>query len=253
MERSPSLSLVFGLIALLLIFCISTSTFLKLYKRAIVELRGTASDETAKLYEDQDGIATEETQKEYSATVPKSIALWCSLLGFSASMSIAIYSTVHPALDLYVEHWLSFGTWVRLCIAKSLLFPQINASVVMSCRPDHIHRPGARLCEEIQLWMSKCIGLCPLDRFYLYPDGDTLLLSVFILVFRRICRLGGAANLYCCDMLSSMSELAQTPSRGRWGYSNRRPVHRFSARPIFFQLGWGHPRLSPKKQNFWFG
>ena len=141
MERSPSPSLVFGSIALLLIFCISTPTFLRLYKRAIIELRGTASDETSKLYEDEDGIATEETQKEYSATVPKSIALWCSLLGFSASMSIAIYSTVHPALDLYVEHWLSFCTWVRLSVAKFLLFLQINSWVVMSCRPDHIRRP----------------------------------------------------------------------------------------------------------------
>ena len=141
MERSPSPSLVFGLIALLLIFFISTPTFLRLYKRAIVELRGTASDETSKLYEDEDGIATEETQKGYSAAVPKSIALLCSLLGFSASMSIAVYSTVHPTLDLYVEHWLSLGTWVRLSNAKSLLFLQINASVVMSCRPDHIHLP----------------------------------------------------------------------------------------------------------------
>ena len=141
MERSPSPSLVFGLIALLLIFFISTPTFLRLYKRAIVELRGTASDETSKLYEDEDGIATEETQKGYSAAVPKSIALLCSLLGFSASMSIAVYSTVHPTLDLYVEHWLSLGTWVRLSHAKSLLFLQINALVVMSCRPDHIHLP----------------------------------------------------------------------------------------------------------------
>ena len=141
MERSPSPSLVFGLIALLLIFSISTPTFLRLYKRAIVELRGTASDETSKLYEDEDGIATEETQKGYSAAVPKSIALLCSLLGFSASMSIAVYSTIHPTLDLYVEHWLSFGTWVRLSNAKSLLFLQTHASVVMSCRPEHIYLP----------------------------------------------------------------------------------------------------------------
>ena len=140
MERSQSPSLVFGLIALLLIFLISTPTFLRLYK-AIVQLRGAPSDETSKLYEDEDGIATEETQKGYSAAVPKFIALLCSLLGFSASLGIAVYSTVHPTLDLYVEHWLSFGTWVRLRIAKSLHFLQINASVVMSCRPDHLHRP----------------------------------------------------------------------------------------------------------------
>ena len=141
MDRSPSLSLVFGLITLLLIFLVSTPTFLGVYKRAIVELRRPASDETSKLYEDEDGIATEETQKEYSAAVPKSIALLCSLLGLSASTGIAVYSTVHPTLDLYVEHWLGFATWVRLSIAKSLLFLQINASVVMSRHSDCIHLP----------------------------------------------------------------------------------------------------------------
>ena len=122
MERSPSPSLVLGVLTLLLIFLISTLTFRRLYKKAIVELRGTASDDTSKLYKDEDGIATEETQKKYSAAVPKSVALLCSLLGFSASMSVAVYSTVYPTLDLYVEHWLSFGTWVRLSNARSLIF-----------------------------------------------------------------------------------------------------------------------------------
>ena len=141
MERSPNPSLVFGLVTLLLIFFISTPTFFRLYKRAIVELRGTVSDETSKLYEDKDGIATEETQKGYSAAVPKYIALLCSLLGFSASVCIAVYSTVHPTLDLYLEHWLSFGIWVRFCTTMPLLFLQINTLVVMSCCPDHIHCP----------------------------------------------------------------------------------------------------------------
>ena len=122
MDRSPSPSLVLGVLTLLLIFLISTPTFRRLYKRAIVGLRGTASDDTSKLYKDEDGIATEETQKGYSAAVPKSVALLCSLVGFSASMSVAVYSTVYPTLDLYVEHWLSFGTWVRLSNARSLVF-----------------------------------------------------------------------------------------------------------------------------------
>ena len=67
---------------------------------------------TSKLYEDEDGIATEDTQKEYSAALPKYTALSCSILGFLASIITAVSATVHPTLNLRLELWLSFGIWV---------------------------------------------------------------------------------------------------------------------------------------------
>ena len=111
MELSSSPSAVVGLIVLILIFLTSIPTFLNIYKRVTSKARSAPLDETSKLYRDEDGIATEESQREFSASVPKYIALSCSLLGFSASISIAIFSTVHPASNLCVEYWLSFGTW----------------------------------------------------------------------------------------------------------------------------------------------
>ena len=112
MEPSPSPSAIVGLVALILIFFTSIPTFLLLFKRVTSKARGNLPDETSRLYEDEDGIATKETQEAYSAAVPKYTALLCSLLGFAASTSIAILTTAHPTLNSYVEHWLSFGTWV---------------------------------------------------------------------------------------------------------------------------------------------
>lgn len=120
MEHSLSLSAVVALVAQILIFLTSIPRFLTVCKRARSKARGDNSDETFKLYEDKDGIATEETQKRYSAAVPKYFALSCSLLGFSASTSIAVFSTVHPTLNLYVEHWLSFGIWVRMSCKRGV-------------------------------------------------------------------------------------------------------------------------------------
>ena len=120
MEHSQSLSAIIALITLILILFTSIPHLLTVCKRARSKARGDSPDETFKLYEDEDGIATEEAQKKYSAAMPKYFALSCSLLGFSASTSIAVFSTVHPTLDLYVEHWLSFGIWVRMLFKRAV-------------------------------------------------------------------------------------------------------------------------------------
>lgn len=114
MEPSPSPSAVVGLTALILVFFTSLPTFLRLFNRATLRARGNAPIEISKLYEDEDGIATEETQKGYTATLPKYLALSCSVLGFSASLGLAVFTTVHPKLNQYVENWLSFSTWVNM-------------------------------------------------------------------------------------------------------------------------------------------
>lgn len=116
MEPSPSTSSIAGLTALILVFFTSIPTFLRIFKRATSKARGNTPNDASKLYQDQDGIATEETQKRYTAALPKYLALSFSVLGLSASLGIAVYATVHPTLNLYVENWLSFGTWVWILL-----------------------------------------------------------------------------------------------------------------------------------------
>lgn len=114
MKRSPNPSAIVGIIALILVFFTSIPTFLRVIKRTTSKARRNPHIETSKFYEDEDGIATEETQKGYNAALPKYLALSFSVLGFLASLGIAIYTTVHPTLNLHFENWLSVGTWVRM-------------------------------------------------------------------------------------------------------------------------------------------
>ena len=114
MEFSHSASSIAGLTALILIVLASIPTFVSFFQGAISKARVSAPGEASKLYEDEDGIATEETQKEYTAALPKYLALSLSVLGLSISIATAVYTTVSPTLILYFEHWLSVATWVRM-------------------------------------------------------------------------------------------------------------------------------------------
>ena len=113
MERPSNFSAIVALTALILVFFTSLPAFVRVLKRGTLKAMVEVPYETSKLYEDEDGIATEEAQKGYTAAVPKYIALSCSMLGLSASMGIAVHTTVHPMLHLCLENWLSVGTWVR--------------------------------------------------------------------------------------------------------------------------------------------
>ena len=121
MQPSPSSPVIVGLTALILVFLTSTPTFLRIFKKVASNAKVNVPDQISKLYKDEDGIATEDTQKRYSVALPKYIALSCSVLGISASLSIAVFTSVHSSSNLYVENWLSFGTWVRL-LSKYLIY-----------------------------------------------------------------------------------------------------------------------------------
>ena len=70
-------------------------------------------DDVHKLYEDEDGTATEETQKEYSVALPTYLALSSAIIGFLASLTNALFTTVFPIVNLCTESWLIFGCWVQ--------------------------------------------------------------------------------------------------------------------------------------------
>ena len=110
---TPNPSTIASLTALILVFFLTVPTFWSLFNQARSKARGSDYEEIHKLYEDRDGVATEESQKRYSAAIPKYIAASSSLLGFIASIAIAAFTSVHSATHPCLENWLSFGTWVR--------------------------------------------------------------------------------------------------------------------------------------------
>ncbi len=111
MVSAPSPSAIAGLTAFLLVFCCTVPTFWSLFDRARSKPKSCEFEVEHKLYEDQDGVATEESQKGYSATIPKYIALSSSVTGFLASVAIAAFASVHGETE-HIGHWLVFATWV---------------------------------------------------------------------------------------------------------------------------------------------
>lgn len=125
MEHSRRASSIAGLTVLILVLLTTIPTSIRFFKRTTSKARSNEPNDTSNLYQDEDGIATAETQKAYTATLPTYLALSCSVLGFSASVGIAIYSTAHPTLNPYFEHWLSVGTWVRIASRPRSLYKLI--------------------------------------------------------------------------------------------------------------------------------
>lgn len=98
-------------VALVFIAIIASTAFLNL----VIKLRRNSKngyDEGQKLYEDEDGIATEESQKEYSATLPRYLLLASCAMGTLIAIAGSILSTLHPSKSPFVECWITFGSWV---------------------------------------------------------------------------------------------------------------------------------------------
>lgn len=63
-------------------------------------------------YEDDDGVATLESQEAFSDFVPRLIVLLGSMTGTVDCLASAVLTTTREALPLFVEQWLQFATWV---------------------------------------------------------------------------------------------------------------------------------------------
>lgn len=68
---------------------------------------------TAELYEDQDGVATEESMVKYSAKWPKTFLSVFATLGFAFATASAVLATVNQSgTFVLIQNWLSFLQWV---------------------------------------------------------------------------------------------------------------------------------------------
>jgi hypothetical protein len=102
-------SLISGAVGLALILFCSIPSFLELTSTVWTLKRYTL----AKVYEDKDGVATEEGTEKFSAKVPKIIIATLSLLGLAVSTTLAVLGTLGWAKDgLFIESWINCGAWV---------------------------------------------------------------------------------------------------------------------------------------------
>lgn len=112
MAASLSLSAIAGLIALISIFLITVPTLVSFYNRVNIQAKSNGYEEVHKLYEDRDGVATEESQKAFSTAIPTYIALSGCIVGLLASFVMAVFTSTHSTGYFFIENWLVFGSWV---------------------------------------------------------------------------------------------------------------------------------------------
>lgn len=101
-------SLACGAIGLCLILLSATSSL----RRIAPRLRSWNEERLPKIYEDKDGAATLETTSSYSTTTQKVIICALSVLGFGASVSLAVLGTVRRDDISFLENWLNAASWV---------------------------------------------------------------------------------------------------------------------------------------------
>jgi hypothetical protein len=67
----------------------------------------------SQIYEDKDGIASEESMAAYSAKAPKIILSLFTLAGFLTSIPLAVFGTLNRDYDsMFIENWLIAAHWV---------------------------------------------------------------------------------------------------------------------------------------------
>jgi hypothetical protein len=66
------------------------------------------------VYEDKDGIASEESMAAYSAKTPKILLTIFAVFGLLTATSLAVLGTLNRDHDFtFIQNWLNVAQWVR--------------------------------------------------------------------------------------------------------------------------------------------
>lgn len=90
------------------------------WKQIISKRKDGYEEIAADLYEDEDGIATVESEAKYSTYTQKGFMLLGTLIGLGFSLSTAIRSTGDRTSSGYISDWLVFVSWVYHSIQKKI-------------------------------------------------------------------------------------------------------------------------------------
>lgn len=201
MDQYSTPSTVASLTALVLTFSFTTPTLLRIYDRLRSRSKVNGYDDVHKLYEDEDGAATEETQKEFSAALPTYLALSSALIGCLASIINAVITTVPPIAGLSVESWVISGCWVCEVLslyARSMLIDRqsLLVTTIVSIATEHesVTRFDYGRLSAISS-TAILIALCVRCRVFLSDTNDIKVYDILVAV--QVV----AAILYCVSSL----------------------------------------------------
>ena len=122
-----TLALAAGGTGVCVLTLISVPSVIRLAKDALECVRSASSpstrgyqalsedgDASKSLYEDEDGVATKESELEYSTKIPIITTIICSVVGLVASTLSAVLGLKSTQLPEFVliGNWLNFVAWV---------------------------------------------------------------------------------------------------------------------------------------------
>jgi hypothetical protein len=111
-------SVLAGSLALVIVAACSIPATLNL-ARKVYNAKPDGYQHVNDIYEDEDGKASEESQKKYSTIIPRATALIASIAGLSTHIADAVLTLLrgHSTFGVTVEAWLRIGSWV--CCLKT--------------------------------------------------------------------------------------------------------------------------------------
>lgn len=111
---STTTSLAAAIVCLVLVFSLSLPAVWQIGKRQLVSRADYQA--LSEKYEDEDGVATRDSEEAYTDFVPKLLLLLVSVVGTLDALSLGILATTRVKLFLKFESWLIFGAWLLLIL-----------------------------------------------------------------------------------------------------------------------------------------
>lgn len=91
----------------------------KLWKQVLSKRKDSYDEITANLYQDEDGVATLDSEARYSTYMQKVFILLGTVAGMGFSLLIAIRSTGSRQDLEFISNWLVFFSWVNTPLINS--------------------------------------------------------------------------------------------------------------------------------------
>lgn len=110
MQNRDAICIIISSVSFVLIVATALPSILVMLKR--FGLERTRGHSVPSLYEDEDGIATEESQEQCFVKLPRHLVLASTVIGALMSLASSISSSIHPNEEPMVQDWMTSGSWV---------------------------------------------------------------------------------------------------------------------------------------------
>jgi hypothetical protein len=89
----------------------------------LLPIQDRRSQALPEIYEDEDGIATQESVAAYSYQLPRILVLLISVVCLANSLVCCVITTQSRDSGWRLEQWMQFGAWVRSDVPQLSGFP----------------------------------------------------------------------------------------------------------------------------------